>query len=127
MAVQLSAAALWPHVKPFYRLWLIVACFWWVYLAWGYWSYKLPEFDPEPVDPGPYSHIAVSIDPLPLDDYSLQQEAYREKWAAYYRRRVLREKLIWFSLPISIPLVLWGGTAALLFVYRWTVKTSTKQ
>lgn len=124
----LSAAALWTRFHRFFRLWLVVACVWWAYLAWGYWSYKLPEIDPKPVEVSSSPGIDFSaLADLPTDYFSPEQTAYRARLSAYRERREVREKLFRFSLPVSIPLALWGLAALLVLIGGWTVSTRPKE
>lgn len=118
--IDLSAAALWSRLRRFFRLWLVIACIWWGYLTWGYWSYKLPEIDPKPaeVSASPGIDFAALAD-LPADYLSPKQVAYRARLDEYHERRELRARLFWFSLPVSIPLALWGLAAIALALGGW--------
>lgn len=126
--IDLSAAELWPRVSRLFRLWIVVACLWWAYLAWEYWSYKLPEIDPKPVEVSAYSGPYFSaLADLPADYFSPEQVAYRARLDAYQERREFRAKLFWFSLPISIPLALWGLTVIMVLLGGWVVSTRPKE
>lgn len=128
MMNNLSAAALWTRFHRFFRLWLVVACVWWGYLAWDYWSYKLPEIDPKPVEVSSSPGIDFSaLADLPADYLSPEQVAYRARLDAYRERREVRAKLFWFSLPVSISLALWGLAALSVLIGGWMISARPKE
>ena len=114
--VDLSANVLAQRLRPFFRLWLLVSCIWWAYLSYQYWGYKLPSFDPEPVDMSEDSGGFVPDYGLA---YSPEKQAYFDKLAAHDERQRIRSMLLRFSMPFSIPLALWGLAFSATVIVRW--------
>ena len=118
-----SVVTLTPYVRRYFRAWLLISVFWWLYHAWQRWSYLIPSFNPEPQnydtsfifldgesnnEPG---CSAFSVDPACAD--------YLEELERYRFINELISFVYDFLTPVALPLLAWLAVTAAAKILAW--------